>query len=1076
MFWSQTTVMKRNGDKVPYSVDKILLAVEKAFNANETEFPVEVQQDILNDMDIYDGIPVEEIQEQVQMALMKNGFYKIAVDYIKYREAHKELREDEERLQYMENYSKSKDNAASSSETDPNSNVSMKNAANLEGEVYKRKNRRLQRRRMQKKLRVMYDKELADQYIRDLNNHIIYVHDEASTPVLKPYCGAITTYPLMCDGVGNVDNVTPFAPNDIASFSGQMTNLVFLVSSQLKGAVAVGDYFIALNYYVVQQFGEHWYEKLDVRTTTEHCKQASTIRRDIRKGMKQFIFGINQPAGNRSYNSPFTNVSFYDSYYFKAMFEDFFYPDGTKPEWKAIDTLQRMFMELHRELRLIKPLTFPVSTMALVHDDKDYLDLEYKELCAEEWAKGGSFFCYNSNNPSSLASCCFSKDTKFMWKSSTSGVHITTFEEFVNLPYSNQKENFKVFHNGSWVPGKVVNLPNREMYKVITHNNKEFILTDNHINVTYDGEKATSELTTDDYLMFNTKALQAIPELDEHLTYEQGFVVGSFLGDGSFGASIKDTIYQIEISQNEAKYKKTIDLFNAANTQLGGHNSCTLKSVVNNKYPVSLTSKEMVQFIIKWTNWSRGTTAPSKELNMNCLLQSIEFRRGILDGWYHTDGGNSNRCYTTSEKLAECMEALITSLGMNSIIDVSDRTDQPVIIRDTEFQRNYPLYCVRWYEPANHRVCKNDPASWKFKNNSIYFKIKSIEKVEYTDSVYCVECSEDEPYFTLPSGLITHNCRVLNEMSENTFSSTTGMTGIMTGSCNVITLNINRIVQNFIREKYGEDACACCQLSELVYPELVAYLSTILQRVYKYHIAYKTMLYEQEERGMFTYSNAGYLYVKKLYSTIGVLGYCEAAQFLGLKISNNDEYKHFLQTILGTIRDQNKIFSIRDKKRPFLFNSEAVPGENLAVKLYQWDKEDGYYVPEDQNLYNCYFYNPWDDNTSILDKLKLHGKEISQFTDGGQAAHLNLDAHLSKEQYLKLLDVARENGSNYFTFNIPMSECADCGHVVNAPITECPHCHGKHIKYWTRIIGYLTCVDNWSNERQIEQKKRIYHE
>lgn len=724
MSWPQTTVMKRNGDKVPYAADKILLAVEKAFNANETEFPVEVQQDILNDMDIYDGIPVEEIQEQVQMALMKNGFYKIAVDYIKYREAHKELREDEERLQYMENYSKSSDNAASSSETDPNSNVSMKNAANLEGEVYKRKNRRLQRRRMQKKLRVMYDKELADQYIRDLNNHIIYVHDEASTPVLKPYCGAITTYPLMCDGVGNVDNATPFAPNDIASFSGQMTNLVFLVSSQLKGAVAVGDYFIALNYYVVQQFGEHWYEKLDVRTTTEHCKQTSTIRRDIRKGMKQFIFGINQPAGNRSYNSPFTNVSFYDSYYFKAMFEDFFYPDGTKPEWKAIDTLQRMFMELHRELRLIKPLTFPVSTMALVHDDKDYLDLEYKELCAEEWAKGGSFFCYNSNNPSSLASCC----------------------------------------------------------------------------------------------------------------------------------------------------------------------------------------------------------------------------------------------------------------------------------------------------------------------------------------------------------------RVLNEMSENTFSSTTGMTGIMTGSCNVITLNINRIVQNFIREKYGEDACAGCQLSELVYPELVAYLSTILQRVYKYHIAYKTMLYEQEERGMFTYSNAGYLYVKKLYSTIGVLGYCEAAQFLGLKVSNNDEYKHFLQTILGTIRDQNKIFSIRDKKRPFLFNSEAVPGENLAVKLYQWDKEDGYYVPEDQNLYNCYFYNPWDDNTSILDKLKLHGKEISQFTDGGQAAHLNLDTHLSKEQYLKLLDVARENGSNYFTFNIPMSECADCGHVVNAPITECPHCHGKHIKYWTRIIGYLTCVDNWSNERQIEQKKRIYHE
>lgn len=717
-------VTKRDGTAVPYSVDKILLAVEKAFSANGQELTVEIQQDLLSEINIYDGISVEEIQEQVQVALMTGGFFKVAVDYIKYREAHKELREDEERLQYMENYSKSSENAASSSETDPNSNVSMKNAANLEGEVFKSKNRRLQRRRMYKRLVSMFDRDIAKQYLIDLENHIIYVHDEASTPVLKPYCGAITTYPLLCDGVGNVDNVTPFEPNDIASFSGQMTNLVFLVSSQLKGAVAVGDYFVSLNYYVIQQFGKNWYDKLDVITTTDHCLQPSTIRRDIRKGMKQFIYGINQPAGNRSYNSPFTNVSYYDKYYFKAMFEEFTYPDGSKPEWKAIDTLQRMFMELHRELRLIKPLTFPVSTIALVHDEQKYLDDDYKNLCAEEWAKGGSFFCYNSDNPSSLASCC----------------------------------------------------------------------------------------------------------------------------------------------------------------------------------------------------------------------------------------------------------------------------------------------------------------------------------------------------------------RVLNEMADNTFSSTTGMTGIMTGSCNVITLNINRIVQNFIREKYGEDTGAGIQLSPMVYPELAAYLTTILERVYKYHIAYKTLLYEQEERGMYTYSNAGYLYIKKLYSTIGVLGYCEAAQFLGLEVSNNEDYKQFLQLILGTIRDQNKLHSVHDRKRPFLFNSEAVPGENLAVKLYQWDKEDGYFVPEDQNLYNCYFYNPWDNNTSILDKLKLHGREISKFTDGGQAAHLNLDTHLSKEQYLKLLDIARENSSNYFTFNIPMSECADCGHIVNAPVEECPKCHSKHIKYWTRIIGYLTCVDNWSNERQVEQKKRIYHE
>lgn len=717
-------VVKRDGSLQEFDSNKIVEAISKAFNACCPEENKEVITSMVTDMHLWDGITIEEIQDVVIETLRDYGYDDVAESYSSYKGKQSKLRFIENRIKYMEGYADSMDNAASSSETDPNSNVSMKNVANLEGEVYKENNREIQRYRMKKKLQKMFP-EVASQYEKDLDNHIIYVHDEASCPVLKPYCMAVTLYPLMLEGVGKIDGVTPSAPNDIQSFSGQVTNLAFLLSSQCKGAVAFGDYFIALNYYIIKEFGEKWYDKLDVIISSEHCLNQETIKKAIRKGMKQFIYGVNQPAGNRSYNSPFTNLSFYDYYYFKAMFGEFYYPDGTQPEWIAIDTLQRIFMELHRELRLIKPLTFPVTTMALVYDSDNYLDKEYKELCAEEWAKGGSFFCYNSNNPTSLASCC----------------------------------------------------------------------------------------------------------------------------------------------------------------------------------------------------------------------------------------------------------------------------------------------------------------------------------------------------------------RVLNEVSDNTFSSTTGMTGVMTGSCNVITININRIVQDCVRHD-----CSNPEDIQEIYPEfkneilynLREYLINILERVYKYHTAYKTMLYDLEDKGMFAASNGDYIYLKKLYSTIGILGYCEAAKFLGLEVGNNDEYIKFLQLILETIKEQNKKHSIQDKKRPFLFNSEAVPGENLAVKLYQWDKKDGYKVPEDQNLYNCYFYNPWDENTSILDKLELHGRKISLYTDGGQAAHLNLDSHLSKKQYLKLLDIAREKGSNYFTFNIPMSECAECGHTVNAPIKECPICHSNHIKYWTRIIGYLTCINSWSNERQEEQKKRIY--
>lgn len=116
----------------------------------------------------------------------------------------------------------------------------------------------------------------------------------------------------------------------------------------------------------------------------------------------------------------------------------------------------------------------------------------------------------------------------------------------------------------------------------------------------------------------------------------------------------------------------------------------------------------------------------------------------------------------------------------------------------------------------------------------------------------------------------------------------------------------------------------------------------ILERVYKYHIAYKTMLYDLEDQGMLAASNGGYIYMNKLYSTVGINGLNEAARFLGLEVSNNPDYIEFLQLILGTVKEQNKLHSIQDKKRPFLFNSEVVPAEGLGGKNYNWDKENGY--------------------------------------------------------------------------------------------------------------------------------------
>lgn len=356
-------VVKRNGSIEDFNVQKVVSAVQKAFESAGCIFPQYLNIMVPALFEEGDIISVEDIQDRVEQLLMNDKHFKAAKSYILYREKHKQARFIRERIDYMSNYADSDDNAASSSETDPNANVTQKNVANLDGEVYKTENRIIQRQRMKDKLNILYP-EVAKQYEVDVENHIFYPHDEASVPTLKFYCQADTLYPLMTEGVGNIDGVTPTPPNDLQSFSGQITNLTFLLSSQCKGAVAFGEYFIALNYYIIAEFGDKWYEKLDCVVTAPHCRIQRTVRDFIEKAFKQFIYGINQPAGNRSYQSPFTNVSYYDHTYFSSLFGEFCYPDGTKPEWAAINVLQKMFMKFFNKLRTKQILTFPVKKSA----------------------------------------------------------------------------------------------------------------------------------------------------------------------------------------------------------------------------------------------------------------------------------------------------------------------------------------------------------------------------------------------------------------------------------------------------------------------------------------------------------------------------------------------------------------------------------------------------------------------------------------------------------------------------------------------------------------------------------------
>jgi anaerobic ribonucleoside-triphosphate reductase len=1062
-----------------YSEEKIKNGICEAYTSAGEECQDDVISAIVSNLYVYNKISTKEIRRQVEESLMSMN-KKVARAYM---EKYSDIKEIRKKDSFINDYINAS-NASTGSKYDSNANVSNKNIVTMGQELPKLSNIKQNRYILQNKIKSLYTKKLADQYVKDIESHVLYKHDETAIPGM-PYCVAITMYPFLIDGLTTIGGQSKH-PTDLKSFCGEFINLVYSISSQFAGAVATPEYLMYMDYFIRKDYGDDYLEKLNERV--ELTSKGRTLEQVIENAFQQVVHSMNMPAGNRGYQTVFWNVGYFDKSYFEGVFGDFVFPDGTKPIWETLSWLQKKFMKWFNSEREKYILTFPVETMAMLTDGNDIVDKEYGDFTAEMWAEGHSFFCYLSDSPDSLSSCCFGKNQKTLTRSSVNGINFMTFEELYKAKYRETKLNFKIFHNGSWVDGNIIKIPNRNMFKILTSNNKEIIVSDNHLNPIIDGEKRTDELTTEDYLLFNNMALDTFPEKDEKLTYEMGFAVGAFIGDGSFDKEIKGTIYVTNYSQNKDKYEETIKNVNKAVEQLGRKDAhCNLGKIYNNVYPITISCKELTEFITRWTLWERGTFAFNKKLNLDCLLQSIEFRKGILDGWYNTDGGNSNRCYTTSSELAEDMEVLITSLGLNSIIDMVDKTDEKVIIRGSEWNRNYPLYCVRWYNAMNKRSMKD---VYKIKNNSIYFKIKAIEKLDYKNDIYCFQMkNEEEPYFTLPNGIITHNCRLRNSLKDlqddehnhTTHQFSMGTASVATGSKSVMTMNLNRLVQNAVEKcnsenkisvnfKHGDKFILNSENKEIIYSYIEEEIKGMTSKIHKYQKAFNETIKDFLKAKMLPVYDAGYIDMKKQYLTVGVNGLTDAAEFLGIDAKPSEEYNEFVNLILEAINKCNA----EDRTKETMYNTEFVPGENLSCKNYNWDKKDGYYVSPKHIMYSSYFFNPEDDSLSVIDKMKLHGKDYVKYLDGGSANHTNLQEHLSFEQYRQLLKIAAREGCNYFTFNVRNTVCNDCGYISKDTLDVCPKCGSKNLDYLTRIIGYLKRVSSFSEPRQEEEHMRSY--
>ena len=392
-------ITKRDGKREAFSIDKIKSAVAKAFLSVGSFATQETMTGVLSRLNISNGMTVEEIQNQVEVALMAEQYFSVAKSFMIYRQKRFEDREVRDKLRFLIDYCNAT-NPATGSKYDANANVENKNIATLIGELPKSNFIRLNRKLLTDKIKQMYGKEVSDKYLDLLNGHFIYKNDETS---LATSGAGITMYPWLLSGTLSIGGNST-RPTNLKSFCGGFINMVFMVSSMLSGACATPEFLMYLNYFIGKEYGNDYFLRAD--KVVDLSKKQRTLDKVITDCFEQIVYSINQPTGARNFQAVFWNIAYYDKYYFESLFGNFVFPDGDKPDWDSLDWLQQRFMRWFNAERTKAVLTFPVETMALLSKDGDVLDKEYGNITARMYAEGHSFFTYMSDNADSLSSCC----------------------------------------------------------------------------------------------------------------------------------------------------------------------------------------------------------------------------------------------------------------------------------------------------------------------------------------------------------------------------------------------------------------------------------------------------------------------------------------------------------------------------------------------------------------------------------------------------------------------------------------------------------------------------------------------
>lgn len=402
-------VIKRDGIKEEFNRNKIRDAVLKAFgitqNSSKTmdEDIYRAVTEITNSVVETEDQSIEDIQDQIEELLMDLGYYNVAKKYILYRKEREDIRNHATRdIKFIHNFVKS-DNTANAT-IDDNSNVGTKGIGVLNAEIHKVDNK-LTNTEWWESFVKKRDPNFNIKVMRNDFKTILYPHD-SSSQVGEPYCMAASMYPFLLSGLEKLGGKSA-VPKNLDSFCGIYVNLNFALASEIKGAVATPEFLMYMDYFCRKEWGNNYYLKPSVKITTDYCIKQKTIGSQIDQYFQQVTYSINQIAGARGMQSPFTNFSFFDKYFFEGMFGEFVFPDGTKPEWNSTNWLQRRYLHWLNQERLKCILTFPVCSYACLTDKEgNFKDLDTFHFICSEYAQGNSFFTYLSRSVDSLSSCC----------------------------------------------------------------------------------------------------------------------------------------------------------------------------------------------------------------------------------------------------------------------------------------------------------------------------------------------------------------------------------------------------------------------------------------------------------------------------------------------------------------------------------------------------------------------------------------------------------------------------------------------------------------------------------------------